>query len=340
MLRRLKAWLREPEVRRAGHVEGLEFTLAHRAVLESKKWVRELFEGFYRDCREMDECYFGDGPGKRLEIGSGSSLIKDLYPDVITSDLKPLPFVDRVLDATEMPFADGELRAIYAINTFHHLPDPEAFFREALRVRTGGGMVLIEPFHGPAASWLFRHMPDAAERFDREAPDWINRLQTGPNENANSALSYLVFHRDLALFRQRFPNLELLLDRPHTHLRYLLGSGLTFRQLAPDWTSPLVAAVERMLAPLDRWLALQHTIVLRRSGRVPTRRPASRTLRPEKGGAAGRTAAAGSGRHRNPGRGSPPSAHRCPRRGGRACARRPRPGSARSGRRGSRSAPR
>ncbi len=266
MYRRFKAWLREPEVRRAGHVDSLEFTLAHRAVLLRKKWIRELFEGFYHDCRTMDRQYFADCPGKRLEIGSGSSLIKELYPDVITSDLKPLPFVDRTVDATAMPFADSELRAIYAINTFHHLPDPEAFFREALRVlRTTGGMVLIEPFHGPAARWLFSHMPDAAESFDPEAPGWINHRQTGPMENANSALSYVVFHRDLKLFQQRFPKLELVLDRPHTHLRYLLSGGVTFRQLAPDWARPLAGFAERILAPLNPWLALQHTIVLRKT---------------------------------------------------------------------------
>jgi len=59
-----------------------------REVLRSKPALRELFERFYRECRQMDERYFGDTPGRRLEIGSGSSFFKEVFPDVVTSDIK------------------------------------------------------------------------------------------------------------------------------------------------------------------------------------------------------------------------------------------------------------
>jgi len=53
-------------------------------------------------------------------------------------------------------------------------------------------------------------------------------------------------------------------DRPHTHLLYLLSGGVSFRQLAPTAATSMISGLERSLALLDRWIALQHTVVLRR----------------------------------------------------------------------------
>ena len=33
----------------------------------------------------------------------------------------------QAVDAQAMPFANGSVRAVYAIHCFHHLPDPAAF---------------------------------------------------------------------------------------------------------------------------------------------------------------------------------------------------------------------
>src|SRR5579863_6502175 len=147
LVERLRETLKEPATRHLD-VNTADMTLVHRHVLLNKRMLRRLFERFYRQCRRLDERYFEGCDGQRLEIGSGSSIIQEFFPDVVTSDIKPLPFVDRVVDAQAMPFAPESLRAIYGINVFHHLPDPRAFFREALRVlQPGGGAIFIEPYH-------------------------------------------------------------------------------------------------------------------------------------------------------------------------------------------------
>lgn len=239
-------------------------TLAHRKLVESKAMLRLLFEGFYRQCWEMDQRHFCTEGGRRIEIGSGAGLFKKYYPEVISSDAKCLPFVDVVLNADQMPFPDSSLRSVYAINVFHHLPEPRAFFTELLRVlKRGGGAVFIEPYYGPVASWLFPRL-HAFERFDPETLEWEQPPTMGLAAGANQALSFIVFKRDYARFIQEFPALGLVVDRPHTHLLYLMSGGVNFRQLVPDFLSPVVRWVEELLTPLNPVLALQHTIVLRK----------------------------------------------------------------------------
>lgn len=267
------AWLRnlliEPSVRDLDP-DAPDCTTAQREILRGKPLLRRLFEGFYRECRAADASFFGDTPGQRLEIGSGSSFFKEVFPDVVTSDIKPLPFVDIVARAEALPFERESLRAIYAINVFHHLPQPRLFFAELLRVlHPGGGVVMIEPFFGPFARFLFKRL-HASEGFEMNVPAWEAEKNMGAMSNANQALSYVVFTRDRAMFEREFPELEIVLDRPHTHLLYLLSGGVNFRQLMPDWMGGALAAAERCLAPLNPLIAIQHTVVLRRRARPAT----------------------------------------------------------------------
>jgi SAM-dependent methyltransferase len=263
VIAKVRDWLIDPTVRSLD-VDSLEFSLAHRRVVQRKIILRSLFESFYKQCRAMDLRHIKNCPGARLEIGSGAGIISEIYPDMITSDVKVLPFIDLVLSASNLPFADNSLRAIYAINVFHHLPSPRDFLREALRVLyPGGGVVLIEPFYGPVASCIFKNL-HKSERFDPSVAGWESSDEMGSFSNANQALSYVIFKRDRVQFDREFPQFELVLDRPHTHLWYLVSGGVNFRQLLPDSLTFLVKATERLLSPLNRWLALQHTIVLRK----------------------------------------------------------------------------
>ena len=259
MIDRLRGWLAEPAADELG-LDGVDITIVHRDALRRKAILRRLFEGFYRECRRMDMRYFGDCPGPRIEIGSGASFVKEVLPDVVTSDVKQLPFVDLIAQAEHLPFADHSLRAIYAINVFHHTPDPRAFFHELIRVvRRGGGAVLIEPYYGPVARFLFKRI-HATEGFDINVPDWKAANYTGPMTNANQALSYVVFRRDRKILEREFQNLEIVLDRPRTQLLYLLSGGVNFRQLLPDRLAFAAASLDRLLSPLNPILALQHTI--------------------------------------------------------------------------------
>ena len=72
-----------------------------------------------------------------------------------------------VCDGYDLPFVDGSLSHLVAFDVFHHLRAPNAFLREAHRVLTPGGrLILFEPYislssypvygllhHEPVALW-------------------------------------------------------------------------------------------------------------------------------------------------------------------------------------------
>lgn len=263
MIGSIRNWLIDSSVA-TYDVDSPEFSIAHREVVLRKRILRELFEGFYHECEAMDSRYFRDVAGERLEIGSGAGIISEVYPEVITSDLKVLPFIDVALSAYQLPFRDNSLRAIYGINVFHHLSQPRDFFREMIRaIAPGGGAVLIEPFYGLVAGWMFRNL-HKTEGFEPNEPEWEGPPDSGPFSKANQALSYIIFKRDLNKFEKEFPELEVVLMRPHTQLWYILSGGVNFKQLVPDSLTGVATFAEKMFSPLNRWIALQHTIVIRK----------------------------------------------------------------------------
>jgi SAM-dependent methyltransferase len=264
LVQRLIDRLREPEVVDVD-VDGSTRFAVHRRILARKPLLRRVFRQFHLEFERADRDHFA-GAGMRIEIGAGVAPVKESMPDVLTSDVVAAPDLDLCLDAQRMSLPDHSVRAIFAQNAFHHFPQPGRFFRELERVLLpGGGAVLIEPYHGPLASFLYPRL-FATEGFDKDYPGW-EVPATGPMNGANQALSYVVFVRDRKRFETEFPQLEIVSQEPLPNaVGYLLSGGLNFRQLVPDFMTPLVELLERALSPLRRLYALHQVIVLRRRG--------------------------------------------------------------------------
>ena len=163
----------------------------------------------------------------------------------MTSDTIPYEGVDRVVDATMMPFADESLRAICMTNVFHHIPDVEAFLREATRCLIPGGRVLIVDQHpGWISTPIYKNIHH--EPFRMNAVDW-RFDSTGPLSGANGALAWIVFRRDRKRFEASFPELELTQYRPHSPLRYWLSGGLKPWSLLPQWAFGVATKLDRAL---------------------------------------------------------------------------------------------
>ena len=258
----LRRALAEPRLRGVS-VDSGRFVDLHRQILHEKPVMRAVFQEFYAAILRADARYFS-APGRRVELGAGSSLFGDLHPEVLSTDIKRGGHLKAVVDAQSLPFRRHAVRAYYGIDCFHHFPDPARFFGELVELLPpGGGCVLIEPYHGPLAKLFYERLFET-ERFDRSQRGWTTK-SSGPMTGANQALSYVVFTRDAKEFSARYPELELLAQVPMTNYpRYVLSGGLNFRSLIPARMAGAVRLAERVMAPLAGWLALHHLIVLRK----------------------------------------------------------------------------
>jgi SAM-dependent methyltransferase len=238
----------------------------HKAILERKRMIREVFDEFHALFRRLENRYL-DGKGIAIELGAGVAPMRDTFSDVLSTDIVHAPYLDFVMDAQRMALATDSVRVVYAQNSFHHFPDPERFLAELERVLApGGGAIILEPYYGPVATFVYRRL-FRTEGFEKGFPTW-ETPSSGPMNGANQALSYIVFVRDRARLEARFPSLELVHREPvGNYLRYLTSGGLNFRQLVPDFASRLLRAIEWAVSPCNRWLALHHVLVLKKIDR-------------------------------------------------------------------------
>ncbi len=181
-----------------------------------------------------------------IELGAGV-IPMSLWIDSITStDVVDSAHLDGVLDATELDLPDQSIDGLFLQNTFHHVPDPAAFFNEAHRVlRPGGRIVMVDPYYNFLSRTLYKRL-FATESFDMHGTwrDASEHAMIG----ANQALTYIVFVRDQALFKEENPKLKVIETRPlRSGLRYLLTGGLNFRRIAPLGLFPFIAKIENRL---------------------------------------------------------------------------------------------
>ena len=263
-LSRFRNWLYESSVKGV-EVDDQKLLEIHADVLRRKPLLRSAFMSFYRDMINKSDALL-TGKGLEIELGSGAGFFREFRPNLITSDVRIGKHIDRVLDAQHMDIPDGTVRCIYAINVFHHLPDPKKFFSELERVLVkGGGCILVEPHSGFASALLHRYL-HTDERFDPDEKNWDNPEIRGPLSGANQALAHIVFNKDRGLFERLYgDSLEIAsVTYVDNSLRYLLSGGLNFRQLVPTWMNGALMAVERLGKPVGRFWSLHQVIVIRR----------------------------------------------------------------------------
>lgn len=254
--------LKDPSVKSID-VDGNDRLIVHSKMIAQKPILQEVFTSFHHTFQRLDK-YLLSGEGKRVELGAGVAPIRDSYPDVLASDILPGPNLDLVLNAEMMDLPDKSVRVLFGQNCFHHFPHPDLFFKELERVVVvGGGAILLEPYHGPFATLLFSNM-FKTEGFDKNLSSWETPV-LGPMNGANQALSYIVFKRDIEIFKNKYPNLDIVrIETCPNYLMYLFSGGLNFRQLIPNWAVPLLKVLQKVLSPFDRWFALHHVIVIQK----------------------------------------------------------------------------
>lgn len=245
-------------------VDSPEATAVCRAVIRRKPFLRRHYEEMYAVFR-AHAAELAAFPGIILELGSGAGFLKELLPEVVTSDVFAFPGIDRVVQADALPFKPGELKAVFMLNVLHHLPRPADFLREADRcLADGGRVVMIEPCRTWFSRILYKYFHP--EPFDDSAADW-NPRPAGRLTGSNQAIPWLIFHRDRGLFERLFPRLRIRSIARHSVLGYPLSGGLSMRSLAPSSAYPAISALDRGLSWIGPGIfPIFETIVLEKSG--------------------------------------------------------------------------
>lgn len=247
--------LKQPQSREIKNLDDPQTTILHSQIIKEKVFLRNLYTDFYEAFKKA----VNSNADKMVELGSGGGFIKEIIPDVITSDIIKLPNVDMVFSAEQMPFENNSVDAFFMIDVLHHIKKPRVFFTEAKRcLKSGGKIVMIEPANTLWGRLIYKNFHH--ELFDMSA-GW-EMTKTGPLSDANGAMAWIIFQRDIKLFESEFKNLEIRSINFHTPFRYLLSGGLTYRQLVPSFMYGFVNFLEICLRPFSKWLGMFETIVL------------------------------------------------------------------------------
>jgi len=201
-----------------------------------------------------------DSEVKFIELGAGVIPMSSWIKNVTSTDVVDSAHLDGVLDATQLKLQDNSMNGLYLQNTFHHIPDPAAFFNEALRVLLPGGrIVIVDPNHNLFSRMIYKKL-FVTESFDING-SW-NDASPHAMIGANQALSYLVFVRDRKKFDRENPGFRIIETVTiSSGLRYILTGGLNFRRIAPKFVFPALAKFEKRLSMVN-FFAIHWLIVL------------------------------------------------------------------------------
>jgi SAM-dependent methyltransferase len=225
-------------------------TLRNRARLGANKnllfWYRELYRDQFKD-------FPNPATLSILEIGSGTSPLKQFLSNVVTSDVLDLDYLDLVFDCHEIDkldaIKDNNLDVISLTNVLHHLKSPIAFLnRAASKLKSGGKVIATEPFFSVLSTVVFKYLHHEPVDFRISEPEL--RAVKGPLASANIALPWLIFFRKRDWLQRLKDNFDItsFSTRPFSAVSYMASGGISHRLPVPGFLYRLLFRVDLALS--------------------------------------------------------------------------------------------
>jgi len=205
-------------------------------------WYRELYRNQFKDFPDPAALSI-------LEIGSGTSPLKQFHPNVITSDVLDLDYLDLVFDCHEIErldaIEDNSLDVITLTNVLHHLKRPIVFLNSAaVKLKPGGKVIATEPFFSALSTLLYKHLHHEPIDFQISEPELID--VQGPLTSANQAVPWLIFFRRPDWLQRLDESFDVanLSVRPFSAVSYMATGGISHKLPVPHF-------FYRTLLPID-----------------------------------------------------------------------------------------
>jgi SAM-dependent methyltransferase len=227
---------------------------------QARPLLRRLYRSWYADIQER----LSPVGGPTVELGAGFGSFKAFAPEVVATDVEATPWVDEVVDAEALPYTDRSIANLVLVDVFHHLARPARFLDEAQRALAAGGrVVILDPYCSPVSNLAYKWFHH--ERTDLAGAALEDDLDVAGSPIAsNQARATLVFFRNAGEVRERWPGLRLVERRQLALFAYPLSGGFSGRRLTPSAAYPVLAAAEKLLAPLAPLMAFRCLVVLER----------------------------------------------------------------------------
>jgi Methylase involved in ubiquinone/menaquinone biosynthesis len=242
-------------------------TLAETLAEHESIWrERPLLRRLYGDWFDLIIEQLATVDGLTIELGSGFAPLKDRLPELIATDVESTPWSDAVVDAHALPYTDGALANVVAVDVLHHLADPSRFLNELRRtLRPGGRLIAVEPYTSPLSTLAYRlfHHEHTNTQVD---PFQIDPALAADPMAGNQALPAILFFRHARELSERWPELRIVERRRFSFLLYPLSGGFSRRPLVPNALYGPLRMVEAVLAPFARLLAFRCLVVVERTG--------------------------------------------------------------------------
>ncbi|MDP3954680.1 MAG: methyltransferase domain-containing protein [bacterium] len=209
-----------------------EALFLHKNRIKQKDILNKVYIDFYNHFKASSV-----PGGLCIELGSGGGFLKEIIPDVITSDLLEAPGIDKIFPATEIPYSADSVSAFFMLNVLHHIKNSEKAIQEMERsLKIGGKIIMIEPINSMWGRIIYKYIHK--EKFDPKA-GW--RIEgEGRMSDSNIALPWILFVRDRKIFEKRFPHLKIIKIYYHSPFKYLFSGGLSNFQFLPTIAYPLI----------------------------------------------------------------------------------------------------
>ena len=212
---------------------------------DSKPLLREIYRQFYDSIRTLIDLTI---PGTIVEVGSGIGNLGDHVNNVVRTDIFRNPWLDVVCDGYRLPFRDQSVSHLVLFDVFHHLQTPNAFLREAKRVLTRSGrIILFEPymsFSSFPVYGLLHHEPVAWKQpISLENAPPLNQEYYAAQGNATR----LFFRNEMPGFANDW---TVFHKSAHCSFAYLLSGGYSKPSFYPASMLPLIRWIDNNLSRL------------------------------------------------------------------------------------------